>query len=73
MIETFLEYRTLDGDRWDSIAWKLYGDAWAYEAIVAANPSVPIMPVLPGGILLRIPLRAARELEAAQLPPWKRP
>lgn len=68
----FLVYTTLEGDRWDLIAWQMYGDAWAFEPIVAANPHIPISPVLTGGLQLRIPLREQLELEAAALPPWKR-
>jgi phage tail protein X len=72
----FIEYRTREGDRWDLLAATFYGDAGAFERIVSANPAVPLDPVLPGGLLLRVPLLeerdAERTLAAAQLPPWKR-
>ncbi len=66
----FLDYVTRDGDRWDLIADRMYGDPWAFERIIVANPSVPIRPVLPGGLTLRIPI-AEQPQTAADLPPWK--
>lgn len=67
----FVRYVTKDGDRWDLIAQRAYGDPWAFEAIVAANPHVPIRPVLPGGIELMIPVREPK-VETSDVPPWKR-
>lgn len=74
MAETpYLEHVTSDGERWDQIAHRYYGDARRYEPIVTANPQVPIVPVLPGGLVLRIPLLEEGDtVAAADLPPWKR-
>lgn len=67
-----IEHITVDGDRWDNLAWHYYGDAIAYEQIIAANPEVPIVPILPGGIKLLIPVIEDDETESAtELPPWK--
>ncbi|MGS9092557.1 tail protein X, partial [Salmonella enterica subsp. enterica serovar Infantis] len=52
----YLEHVTTDGERWDNLAWSYYGDALAYERINAANPHVAIMPVLPSGARLIIPV-----------------
>lgn len=68
----FLEYTTLENDRWDLIAYRCYGDAYAYEPIVVANPDVAIHPVLPGGLTILVPLREPAQVDAAALPPWKR-
>jgi phage tail protein X len=72
MMSTFIEYVTKDGDRWDLIAYRMYGDANAYEPIIVANPDVPITPVLPGGLTILVPLREQETVEATDLPPWKR-
>lgn len=72
MATGFLEYVTVDGDRWDLIAYRMYGDPYAFEPIIAANPDVAIRPVLVGGIRLLIPLREPTTIAAADLPPWKR-
>lgn len=69
---TFIEYVTKDGDRWDLIAHRMYGDAFAYEPIIAANPDIPITPVLAGGLRILVPLREPSKIEDAELPPWKR-
>lgn len=70
----FVVYTTIDGDRWDTIAYRMYGDPWAFGPIIAANPSVPIRPVLSGGIVLYVPVRRAPPSHdtTTQLPPWKR-
>lgn len=66
-------------ERWDSIAWQYYGDAYAYGSIIDANralftdPLQAVPPVPPFGMELKIPiidmtLRARPE----DLPPWLR-
>lgn len=65
-----VEYVTAEGDRWDLIAWRMYGDAYAFEEIVKANPHVPVRPVLPSGLRLLVPLRPRPTVGG--LPPWKR-
>ena len=52
----YLIYTTIEGDRWDLIAWAQYGNAMLYPLILQANPSVTLDPVLPGGISLKIPI-----------------
>lgn len=67
----FYEYITKDGDRWDSIAYEFYSDPTLYESIVVANPEVPITPILPSGLKLKIPvLEYSNEIEFT-LPPWR--
>lgn len=68
----FVEYVTIDGDRWDQIAWKHYGDPAAYEPILAANPAVPFYTTLPGGLKLRVPVIVKPVAGIEGLPPWKR-
>jgi phage tail protein X len=71
-LTSVVEHVTREGDRWDSIAWEYYGDATAYEPIIAANPSIPISPVLPSGIKLYIPVITSEETVSTEgLPPWK--
>lgn len=71
-MNNFVEYVTIDGDRWDQIAWKHYGDPAAYEPILAANPDVPFYTVLPGGLKLRVPVIEKPAAGIEGLPPWKR-
>jgi phage tail protein X len=68
-----LEHITSDGDRWDLLAWRYYGDATQYERIIAANVNVNIVPVLASGIALVIPVVEEGTTGASastELPPW---
>lgn len=69
---TYLTHITVDGDRWDTLAARYYGDARAYVQIIDANPLAPILPILPAGKTLLIPIVAADNALTADLPPWKR-
>lgn len=67
------EHITKEGDRWDLIAYEYYGDATMYEPIIVANPDVPILPILPSGIKLKVPVMDTKDIiPAEELPPWKR-
>lgn len=67
-----IEHITRDGDRWDLLAWAYYGDATAYEPIIAANPGIAITPILPSGIKVLIPVLEEAETATTEgLPPWK--
>ena len=75
MMEEFIEHVTAEGDRWDLLAWKYYGNATQYERIVAVNAHVAIAPTLPSGIVLHIPvIEETPETQTSQggLPPWLR-
>ena len=67
----YLEHTTREGDRWDNLAWHYYGDATQYEQIIVANPDVPIIPILPAGIRLLIPVAENVEMTNTEgLLPW---
>lgn len=69
----YYEHITKEGDRWDLIAYQYYGDATMYETIIAANPDVPIVPILLPGIKLKVPVIDAKDtIPSKELPPWKR-
>ena len=70
-MKEYYEYITKEGDRWDLIAYEFYGDPMMYEPIIVANPEVPIIPILPSGIKLRIPIIEIKET-IEELPPWKK-
>lgn len=66
------KYITKEGDRWDTIAYKAYGNPLLITPIVEANPGVPKTPVIPSGITLYIPVRERESVDTNLLPPWKR-
>jgi len=67
----YTRYTTVQGDRWDTVAFKAYGDATLYSEIVEANPTVPKDAVIPSGIVLNIPIRENSVSKKSVLPPWK--
>ncbi|KVG24739.1 hypothetical protein WL05_01785 [Burkholderia ubonensis] len=68
----FLTHITTEGERWDQIAYRYYGNPFAYERIIAANPDVPIAPRLASGIALSIPVVSNDDVPDEELPPWMR-
>lgn len=68
----YWEHITTEGERWDQIAYRYYGDPFGYEPILRANRHVGTAPVLTGGIRLLIPVVDRPAPSLAGLPPWKR-
>lgn len=65
-------YITQDGDRWDTIAFKAYGDPFAVKDIIRVNTHVPLTPELLPGIEIFIPIKERPVKDKALLPPWRR-
>ena len=69
----YIVYRTMAGDRWDTIAYAQYGDATQISALIMANPGVQIVDVLPPGTLIAVPLIAPTTPATGTTtssPPW---
>lgn len=63
-------YKTISGDMWDTVAYKVMGSEKHTDALMKANVEHAHTVVFPAGVVLTIP-----EVEAeisAELPPWKR-
>ncbi|ATV43115.1 tail protein X [Pectobacterium brasiliense] len=68
-----LEHITTQGERWDTLSYLYYGDPLGYPRIIAANPHVPIVPLLPSGVVVLIPIiEQAETSKAEDTPPWLR-
>ncbi|NEN48883.1 hypothetical protein G3V81_23080, partial [Escherichia coli] len=52
----WIEHITTEGERWDNLAFRYYGDPMGYERIIIANPHIAITPTLASGLRLRIPV-----------------
>ena len=65
------KYRTMQGDTWDVIAKKLWGNEKLFVKLMEANPEHRETMFFPEGIELVVP-----EIETSTapevLPPWKR-
>lgn len=74
----YFEHVTAEGDRWDLLAYRYYGDQHKQSLILEANRGLyldglltpPLL--LPHGVRLRIPVIAADSANDDLLPPWKR-
>lgn len=72
------EHLTIDGDRWDLLAYRYYGDAAKQSVLLEANRSLFLDPVsvppmiLTSGIKLIVPVIEDDEIDDSDLPPWKR-
>ncbi len=71
----YISYITREGDRWDLIAYRYYGNPYRYQELIEANiaalGSMP-PPILESGIKLQIPQLPTEAVQAENLPPWKR-
>lgn len=68
-----IQYETTEGERWDTVSFKMYGTVNEVQRIIEENPQVPIADRLPGGLILEIPVLEENNIEPdkEQLPPWK--
>jgi len=64
------KYTTIQGDMWDGIAKRVYGDERYMNTLLDANQAHNNTVVFSAGINLSCPAVATRE--ASILPPWKR-
>ena len=61
---------TKDGERWDQLAYRYYGDSYLYPQIIAANPHIAITATFKAGLILVIPLIEKQPASVGN-PPWK--
>jgi nucleoid-associated protein YgaU len=66
------KYTVKSSERWDSVAFKAYGDPFKVSVLVEANPNVALDAELSAGTVLNIPVLPDPEIDKNLLPPWKR-
>lgn len=72
-----LIHQTRDGERWDQLAHRYYGDVGMQGTLIAANrglflATLTVPPVLSAGLTIKVPIyERPSSLPAALLPPWK--
>lgn len=65
-----MKYRTIQGDMWDTIAFKAYGSTAAVVELMKANPAYRHQFVFPAGVEIDVP-ELPEEQTSDILPPWK--
>ena len=69
----YIEHITMAGDRWDAIAYRYYGDAALISPLAEANDHLQLLPMLPAGLAVRVPLIGDTDaMDSQELPPWMR-
>lgn len=63
-------YTTIQGDMWDLIAKRLYGDEAALNVLLEANQQYADTVVFPAGVVLKVSEYTAPVTSI--LPPWRR-
>lgn len=66
------DYRTAQGDAWDSIAKKLYGDEYLASLLINANPKHRLTVLFSAGVILTVPDAPSSVQTVNNLPPWRR-
>ena len=68
------QYTTIEGERWDTVSFKMYGVPNEIHRLIEANPNIPYCERLKGGLVLEIPILETNNLitDKENLPPWKR-
>lgn len=65
-----MTYTTIQGDKWDSIAYKVFGSAKHTDKLINANTKYCDIYIFPSGIVLEIPNIDTTTTD--DLPPWKK-
>ena len=66
----FTFYTTKEGDTWDAISYRAYGDVKYMADIILANEG-PVDVDLPAGIVLKIPIKEFANTNIDSVPFWK--
>ena len=61
-------YKTMQGDTWDSIAYRLWGKENLMHQLILANPDYTDMLIFPAGTVLAVP--DVETSAVGNLPPW---
>lgn len=62
-------YRTIQGDTWDLISYKLYGTGAYMPLLMDRNPAYAYTSFFPAGVVLTAPTQPSESPD--DLPPWR--
>lgn len=63
-------YSTIQGDTWDMISFRVYGDEGYIGVLIEANPQHAETTIFSSSIILTVPALPVRAA-ASTLPPWR--
>ena len=64
----YTQYVCANGDMWDSIAYRLYGDEFMFPEIMKANRAYARVLTFEGGEVLSVPIRVENPLVVVTTP-----
>ncbi len=65
-----MQYKTIQGDTWDLIAFKLWGNENGLTRLISLNSQHAGTVIFPAGVILEVPDNAAEKI--ITIPPWRR-
>lgn len=67
-------YTTVQGDTWDSIAFKVYGDEFRAQQLLQAWENIELLEyqIFPAGIAVFCPVILEEDESLGDLPEWRR-
>jgi len=66
------KYTAVQGDVWDYLSWKLYGDEGYAHILLDANPALRHIVIFETPTEINVPDKPqSRAQSSANLPPWK--
>lgn len=66
-----MTYTTVQGDMWDGIAYKIFGNSNATDLLMAFNQQYLHIYIFPSGVHLEIPEIKTESDQPAGMVPWK--
>ena len=72
MSHSLLQHTTAEGDRWDLIAHRYYGNALLIGGLIAANPHLPVAEQFAANLTVFVPVLPAKPDNQDDMPPWLR-
>ena len=70
-MDNYMEYETVAGDTWDSIAFEFYTEEKLASVIIQANSQYSDTLIFGAGVILRIPVIDEGEETPGTAPPWR--
>ncbi|MHC1791779.1 tail protein X [Solidesulfovibrio sp.] len=64
-------YATIQGDLWDAIAYRLWGNEKLFHKLMEANPQHRHVVIFPANVILAVPQLTTELTATAMDPPWK--
>lgn len=64
-------YTTIQGDMWDAIAYRLWGNEKLFHKLMEANAQHRNVVVFPSNVVLNVPTLTTELTTKAMDPPWK--